>query len=176
MRELALLFVDIARLRRGPQDVPGSGFLLGLLLVLNLATGVVVGASSLGWQDLVWQLLVETLVLFGFVQVLLRVRGKPERFYQTVSAVLGSGIVVSLVSWPVLLWLSAVSSGSPGAMVPSLLWLLVLTWSIIIQGHILHHALEIARGWAVMLSIGWIWLVLGVLQLLGSLFATPGGV
>lgn len=97
---LALLgtFLDIARGRRGPQDLPPSGvlvvLLLGLYAVLNFVQARLAGWTLRGVAPLVG---VEALMLLTWVWALLAFFGRRSRFLQTMAAVLGIAILLTLM-------------------------------------------------------------------------------
>ncbi len=97
---LALLttLFDIARCRRGPQDLPVSRSLLALLLfaygVLTFAQARLSGWTAANAAPLVG---VEILMLLAWVWILLAFFGRRARFPQTMSAVFGIMILLTLV-------------------------------------------------------------------------------
>ncbi len=95
MRDVIRLFVQIALLRRGPQDLPASTFLL-VVTVIGYAVVVVV-VSSLLPPTSAWSmpLLVYVLFTLAWYIGMLRLVGRPERTVQTVTAVFGLQAVVS---------------------------------------------------------------------------------
>ena len=90
------LYADIARLRRGPEDLPASSTLLLLTIVayagldallLSVAPGLPGNPALLIGIDIG-----VTLVWYA---MLLRIAHKPERYLQTVTAVLGFQLVLA---------------------------------------------------------------------------------
>ena len=106
------LFVDICLLRAGPQDLPGSGFLLLLTVLLSLLTGtlVIVGTFGTLGAALAAQML-DILLLLGLLRLLLQLTGKSARYQQTASALFGSGVLINLVTMPLQLLYSGDPSG-----------------------------------------------------------------
>jgi hypothetical protein len=108
---LALAFVDITLHRRGPDELPPSGFLLGVLVALYVSTGFI-GIWTLGVLDAgtAQLLLLDFGFFLAYVFVSLRLFRHDGRFPQTVIA-------------------------------PMLLHLLLLFWWIDVAGFILSRAI-----------------------------------
>jgi hypothetical protein len=137
------LFVDLVRLRARPQDLPASDtLLLASALALMVATTAAVqpfyplmtGAARVG-LDLLLQLVI--------VQGALRLIGHPERFRQTFTAICGTGVIFTLLAWPLYAILVDRDPSHPIAGISVLLVLGIYVWAVTVLGHILRHALEI---------------------------------
>ncbi len=143
MWPLASAFIDIAFHRRGPEDLPASGFLVALLFPFYLVTGfgiLSVGASTDGAGVLFF--IAEACAYIGFFWLILSLAGKPARFRQTASAVLGTTIWLNLLAMPLLAWHDASTTGEAETSVPLFGYLALVLWSIDISGYILSRALE----------------------------------
>ena len=51
MQQLAMLFWEICVLRKGPQDVPASHIIFGLLLVLGLIVDLIIAVNFVDFRD-----------------------------------------------------------------------------------------------------------------------------
>lgn len=153
MNELARAIVDIALLRRGPEDLPASAFLLRLTLASYVLLGALGAAFYVsGPAELAAQTGLDLALVFGFFGLLLAFHRKTERFGQTMTAVLGTGSLLYLVRLPLDVWLDALPEGA-SATLPALCMLLLAVWSIIITAHILNRALEIPFLGGVVLGV-----------------------
>jgi hypothetical protein len=149
------LFADIARLRRGPEDLPVSSTLLLVTtvayaaldaLLLSIAPGLPGNPALLIGIDIGVTLL--------WYAMLLRIAQKPERYLQTVTAVLGFQLVLA----PILIvsgWLFLRYQADSTWQLPvSMVRLVVEVWALIVLSRILRSA----TGWptfgCVALSIG----------------------
>ncbi len=96
MAAILKLYLDIALLRRGPEDVPASRGLLWATLAAFVALNALL---TLAFRPATEHWLPQLLVSVGFTllwyRVLLIVFGRPERYQQTVTAVLGFGCIVT---------------------------------------------------------------------------------
>lgn len=161
------LFVDICLLRAGPQDLPGSGFLLLLTVLLSLLTGtlVIVGTFGTLGAALAAQML-DILLLLGLLRLLLQLTGKSARYQQTASALFGSGVLINLVTMPLQLLYSGDPSGPALGEMGTLFYLIIIVWALVIVGHIIRHALEIRLAAGIMLSLGYFLIANYIIQTL----------
>jgi len=155
MKELIRAFLDIARWRKGPEDLPASGFLLTVTLGgYILASIVTVLFYARGVADLLAQVTLDIALMFGFFGLLLVFYKKTPRFEQTMTALLGTGIVLTVIALPLIAWLR-VESAETTTSIPALLMFLVVLWSISITGHIMRRALEIPFAGGVLMAVGY---------------------
>lgn len=150
MQPLISLFIDIALHRKGPQDVPAAGAILGLALLAYLLVGAMtLWPSAAGLRLLVGQLALDVLLAVSIVGGLLAVTGRAGRIRQTLAALFGTGALLSAIALP-FVWVAAraLADGAPvpGMELPALLSTLVmfvlLLASLLVTGHILRHALD----------------------------------
>jgi hypothetical protein len=155
MNELIQAFVEIARWRKGPEDLPASGFLLVMTLggyVLASIATVLFYAN--GVADLLAQVMLDVSLMFGFFGLLLVFYKKMPRFEQTMTALLGTGILLTFAALPLIAWLRFESAETTTS-IPALLMFLVVLWSISITGHIMRRALEIPFAGGVVMAVGY---------------------
>lgn len=97
-RGLVVTLLDLCRFRRGPEDLPYAPPLLFALLIASAALqawfNLVAGA---GWRGVVavW---FGGLAVLGALHLMLRVRGRPERFVQATTAMLGVYVLFGIVA------------------------------------------------------------------------------
>jgi hypothetical protein len=162
MREVVGLFVQIALLRRGPQDLPASMLLLVLTVlgytVVYLAVCMVLPPGN-AWST---ELLVNVVFTIVWYVGLLRLLGRPERTVQTVTAVFGLQAVVA----PLLIaseWLVRRFGQDSDWQLPIAAGGLVLViWLIAALGHVVKAALE----WSTAASVALVILQIAATQLL----------
>jgi hypothetical protein len=139
---LIFAFVDIMLHRRGPDSLPSSQFLLWLLLASSLAVRVAINWWAGGSGRAV---AVDVLVLgldLWFVWALLRTFSRQQRFRQTMTALLGADIILSLLYAPVLPWLEVQDPQNPALTLPVLVAVLAFVWAIDINSFVFSRALE----------------------------------
>ncbi len=155
MQYLIRTFWEICLLQKAPQDIPYSRGLFLLLLLagflidnLNLNIALPEVAVTL----VIMVVSVHTAFLLGSLSALLTLMGYRARIYQTLTALIGTGIIISLLALPVLLIVSRVAS-EPGYF--GLILLLLNIWSLLVMAHILRHALSIGFLLAGLLAFGY---------------------
>lgn len=142
MRALFDLFLDICLFRKGPQDVPASAVLLKVCLLAYALSGFVVLRLSTPSAIAIPQILLDLALLAGLLYLVLSLRRYPQRFPQTLSALTGVGVLMALLALPLMVWIVR-QSPDGDAVLPSMLLLGLMSWSIAIMAHILRHALNI---------------------------------
>ncbi len=162
MREVIRLFVQIALLRRGPQDLPASMLLLVLTVIGYTVVNVVVSTllpPASAWNA---QLLVDVLFTLAWYIGVLRLLGRPERTVQTVTAVFGLQAVVS----PLLIaseWLMRRFGQDSDWQLPiAASGLVLVIWLIAALSHVVKAALE----WSTAASVALVILQIAAAQLL----------
>ena len=128
-------FLQIALLRKPPQELPSSELLLGLVLAGHLLLGLVLYLFQYPIHNAIAAAAAGTAMLCALSYTLLYMNGVKNRFIQTLSALAGTDILIGLISIPI------VTLGTTGP--ASLLYLLVLAWNLTVAGHILRHALSV---------------------------------
>src|SRR5512138_971737 len=98
MRQWFKLFLEIAIWRRGPQDLPASPALLGLVAFLYAAMDVIqLHIFRLEVRSLAAYLLIDVGILMAWLWFLLALFRKRDRFLQTASAVFGTGVLIGVL-------------------------------------------------------------------------------
>jgi hypothetical protein len=143
MPSILRLYLDIALLRRGPQDVPVSPRLLwGTLAAFLAINAALTAAFRPAGADWVGQLLVSAAFTLLWYRLLLQAFGRVERYQQTVTAVLGFGCVVAPVIVPLAGRLVAYAEKPEEAMPLMLVLLPLAGYLIYVSARILHAAIE----------------------------------
>lgn len=143
MLEFARVFLNIVLLRRGPQDLPASTLLLALLIATAVLANLAVAlAFDLDVALILMRALVDAALGLLLTAAVLSVAGKPHRFLQSSTAMVGAGLVIA----PIGVLLFAIERPYGGfANHPD--WLRFFegayeAWDILIVGHVYRMALE----------------------------------
>ena len=142
MIKLINYFVDVCLLRRGPQDAPASSALLLLVLIINLVI------SSIGVSDIipgakaVAAAIVDAIIIIVFLQLVLKLKNRSDRFIQTATATFGTGALLGMLALPLQLAVGSESAGN-GSQSIAIFYLVLLVWVQVVIGHILRHALNV---------------------------------
>ncbi len=133
---------NICLLRQGPQDLPASGFLLGVSLCCYGLVSVLVSSQSYTFSMALLLTVVDLGLLVVFAWSLLYLQRKAERLNQTLSALAGTGSLMGLIALPLLLTIGPDATSEPVPASLLSLWLLLLLWNLFIMAHIIRHALS----------------------------------
>src|SRR3954469_3640185 len=144
LRALFKALVDIALLRRGPEEVPASAALLGIVIAVYAGIVLLVASPFLDSPGrAAAELALSVACTLLFYRAVLRLARKAERFTQTMTALYGISAVVS----PIVVPMMAVVAAQPKAQTqpPTLLILgifVLCIWGITVTVYILRQALE----------------------------------
>jgi len=141
-------FLEMLRLRSGPQDLPAAN---GLALVLAAAWALqgVAADRILDTSDSAPRSLLTIAVQFAAVIVLLRLRGHSARIPQTISALAGTGFIFGVMA---LLLLSGFDPAEPQPDL-AVAYFGLFVWSLLVDGNIFRHALSIKIGQGVLVAV-----------------------
>ena len=158
---IALLF-----LKSAPQDLPFDSAFAIRLSFLYWFSGVLVLSTTLrpGLEE--QSMVLSLAVLLGFTYIMLRAFKLEARFLQTLSAMAGVSLLFNLASWPLLYVVSTEASNAPSQTLVSLLFLMLISWEILVKAHIFKHALELSMFKAMVLSFSLFFITMTLSQLL----------
>ncbi len=160
---LFMAFFDMCRLVKRPQDIPESKNLLTLCVVVYCCLSVLLASLSQPIDKAILAGIVEISLIMIFSLALLQARGKAPRWTQTVTALVGTGIIVSIFAFPIYILVGVgelnTLESSTGQSIGLLLLAALACWNIAIMAHILRHALEINFAIAMFLAITYIWII-----------------
>lgn len=163
MQSLIGLFFEIVLHRKGPQDVPPAGVVLGFTLIAYLATGgIVLWPSAADMSIVLAQLAVDLTLMVLIFGGLLAATGRADRMRQTFAALFGTSALLSVAALP-FVWIATTAfvedAPSPGVGLPVLLSTLALFMlllvSLLVTGHILRHALNWSYAAGVLVAAGY---------------------
>jgi hypothetical protein len=163
-------FFEIIMQRRGPQDLPASGLLLGLSVAVYALVGVVLLSFYISEPGLLFaELAINIAVVAGFYTLVLAIRGFSARLLQTLTALFGCDAILSAFTVPFHGWHSMLEPDSPVGVLPLVGISLLLFWTFAVAGHILRHALEIPLPGGVLVAMAQFAVGVGVTaKLLGA--------
>ncbi len=161
MLQLSKILWAICQLKAGPQDLPVRvdlliSVILAGMIVDSFATSILIPKLSV--VDIIKTIIIYNLVLLTAVYYLLKVVGYKERGVQTLTAIAGSGLFISLVLLPGFVMMNSVEE-----QVKSFVLLILIdnVWRIAVNAHIFRHALSVALLMAMILSVSY--LLFGIL-------------
>ena len=136
-------FLDIVLWRRGPQDLPASRLLLWLTAAAYVAVSIA-QLTLLEEPAAAWLVFValDPVLLTAGVYLLLQLFGKTDRFLQTATAVLGTGVVLGLCMFLPVQWLLTQAAVPPESTAAGLIALGMVVIFALVTGRILKLATE----------------------------------
>src|SRR5262245_59975445 len=98
MLKLMQTFLEIALWRKGPQDLPASGFLAMLVLTVYIGVGLLsVQLFHLSLRDAAIMTGVTLLMVTAWLWLVLVFFARRHRFVQTITATLGVAVLIALL-------------------------------------------------------------------------------
>ncbi len=161
-----LQFVRLALFLSTPAKLPWNPALLILTLAAYLLTGQLILGSARPFSDILLQIGIEVGLLALITRVLLAIQQHPERFIQTLHALIGINLVISLASYPLMAWLPAPAQAGTPDMLAVQLSLLLLVWNLAAISLIFRRAFGIGTLLAAFLAFSYFlvyeWLLMQV--------------
>jgi hypothetical protein len=152
MLALFRFFLQLATLRRGPQDLPASMVLLVLLAVLSVLIGTANGQVLFGGvRASLGANLIDLFLTLVLLFALLQFRGHVARWLQTASAFFGLGVLAGLI----MLLIRAPADLLDIKELAMLVDLILAIWLHIALGNVLRHALGIPLLAGVMIVLSY---------------------
>jgi hypothetical protein len=145
-------FIELALLRRAPQDMPPSSALFLLAIVAGVSSGFLLALTAGAGLVLgLLQSLLDLALMLGALSLALRWMGRRERYLQTATALVGVDTLISLMALLPVGLARPTDADSALLALAGLLFLLLVAWSVLATGHILRHAfgLTLAQGAAI---------------------------
>jgi hypothetical protein len=156
MLPLLRAFFQIILRQLGPEDLPDSRLLLGISMGVYALAQIIPALQVYGaTATAAIAILVDLLLLASAVWAVLRVAGHAHRFRQTLSALLGTGALLTIPLVPLNFWLQMFTQAGHTPAGPSLAILLLMTWALTVQGHILSRALSAPFVIGLLVAVGY---------------------
>ncbi len=154
MLRLISVILGITVHRRGPDELPSSPFLLLLLLAASEFAQLVTLRIAAAPDDAMLVMLFSVALDFLFVWAVLGVFERRQRFWQTMSAFLGAGVVLNAISALLVVWNQSLQAPADATTAPAVLLQLLQVWSVDIGGFLLSRAIDrhYALGVVIMLA------------------------
>jgi hypothetical protein len=156
MKALFELARDLCWLRRGPQDVPHSRILCGGLFALAVLADLILAGVVLHEPSTVQRVALADALMAGLPYVALSLAGREARWLQTIGALSLVSIVFTVLMTPVLVVQGPADpnvAATPLQLLAAWVWLALLAWQILVQGHVLRSALELRLPLGVLIAL-----------------------
>lgn len=153
-------------LKATPQDLPYSPLLTIQLVVFYFLSGVIVLQTTLSPDNLYAGILLGVVVQYVFAYSVLAALSKSARLMQTFSALIGVSLLFNVISWPVFSVLADQVASDALKSTMSLMFLLLISWEVLVKAHIFKHALEMKMFGALALSFSLFFISITLSQML----------
>ena len=161
MSQLVRLFFLIAISRKGPQDVPHSLFLLVAMIAITAVIEILVlyffntREEPLELWVIFKYLLIDNAALILFVYLIFYTHKYKNRFVQSITAIYGTGLIISFFSIPVLILRMFAFYGENVslAVFGFLMTMFVIGWNLFVNMHIFRFGLSVSPFYAGALSL-----------------------
>jgi hypothetical protein len=137
------LYVRICLFLAAPSDLPYSPASIVLTLSAYLLTALYLLGDEYEFVQIITLISVEVIILYAISLLVLKARGFSARLMQTLSALFGSGLVISLIGIPLLAMVTGDAEGSDQSLARNLN-LALLLWSLAVISLIFKRAFEIS--------------------------------
>ncbi len=148
------LFIDLCLFRQQAENIPRSE---SLLLVTGLVAVLSAAANAAPEEGFIRGLLLSgcQIILFsGIIWLALKIKGRPERWVQTLTGIFGATTVLQLLTLPLFGWQESLVSPDTGLLVVTLPLVIVAAiaiWSLTVMASILRQAMEIGIAGSILL-------------------------
>ncbi|MES0326758.1 MAG: hypothetical protein ABUK13_01085 [Gammaproteobacteria bacterium] len=162
---IAQKIIIMLLLKTAPQDLPYSTGLMGRVIFFYFISGIVVVGGMVESSLAMGRMLLNIGIIFFFSYVILSSLNLMTRFVQTMTALIGTGIVFNLLAWPVLIYSNMEPASEFAEPLLSVVVLMLISWEILVTAHIFRNALNTKMTQAVILSMALFFVSLTLSQL-----------
>ncbi len=159
-------FIRLSLFLSTPAKLPWNPALLAMTLVAYVLVGQLILGGIRPFADILLQIGIEVALLAWVTAIMLRLRQHRERFVQTLHALIGVNLIVSLTSYPLMELLPSPMRDDQPDMLAVQLSLLLLVWNLAAISLIFRRAFEIGTLAAGFLAFGYFlvfeWLLMQV--------------
>lgn len=156
MFQLIRIFWDICRSKAGPQELPKRRYLLVLVILAGISADSFASSiliPTLSGFEITKTVAIYNVMLFAAIYFLLKLIGYEERAMQTITAIAGSGLFISLVLLPGLLMMNLANEEVKSF---AIFILIDNIWRIAVNAHIFRHAFSISLLMAMIISVSYL--------------------
>jgi len=150
-------FFRICILQRKPQDLPASDTLLALCLIIYTTANVLVSLNKITLPKALEASLLDSILVASITLVVLGLSHRTARWKQTLTALAGTGCIMSLAALPIIYGNTIAGTDALRAVL-FLLYMGLLVWNITVMGHILRYALDTSFVFGVIFALTYIFI------------------
>jgi len=150
--------------RRGPDELPSSPFLVLVLLAASECAQLITLKLAAAPDDAILVMLFSVAMDFLFVWGVLVMFERRQRFWQTMGAFLGAGVVLNAISAVLVAWNQSLQVPADTTTAPEVLLQLLQVWSVDIGGFLLSRAIDRHYVLGVVIMLGYVLLSTSLLS------------
>ena len=156
-------FFEMCLLKKNPQDLPNSAFLLQFLIAGNIAINFVINIATTTLPVALALSVLAVALVYSLTSVLLWTLKFSSRSRKTLIAIFGTDLIIAVPAIGLRYWLHWLETQNLQSDLAIILWILVFIWNLVVTAHILRHALDKPFGMGVIASIGYTVIVFNVM-------------
>jgi len=164
VQRLISVILGITVHRRGPDELPSSSFLTLLLLGVSECAQLVTLRLAAAPDEAILVMLLSVAMDFLFVWAVLALFERPQRFWQTMNAFLGAGVVLNVISAVLVAWNQSLQASPDATTAPEVLLQLLQVWSVDIGGFLIARAIDRHYVFGVVIMLGYVLLSTSLLS------------
>lgn len=136
-------FISMCLFRSSPANLPASQACLAMTITAYYAVGLALLIEQRSALQIFLHVAIDVLILALICYLVLRFMGKPQRFLQTLTALIGVGLIISIVASPLYFQTSEADLQAGSSPLILQLNLAVLIWNLAAISLIFKRSFEI---------------------------------
>ena len=164
-KTLLRIFVDLCLIKRGPKDVPDSTVLLKIVFFIYFLSGTMLLSSSIELSEAIIQSFIETVLVGLFIYLLVSFFQVKNRFNQAITAVYGSGALMTLLSVPYVFWMDGLVKNQGSIGVVGLIVFFIVVWGFIVMANIIRETIQKSFSVSLLLTFSYLYLSYQVINI-----------
>ncbi|MDX1334300.1 MAG: hypothetical protein R3312_00840 [Gammaproteobacteria bacterium] len=143
MLQILRFFLEIALMMRPPQELPASRSLMYLAVITYSLVSLLLIWPKLGALVGLLLVIAEVMVISIFIQLILYVKKHPGRFVQALTAVMGAGVVISVLMLPLVYGVYTAGGVEQVSSMVLLVIYILFAWSLTVNAFIFRYAFDL---------------------------------
>ena len=157
-KKLLILFFDLCLIKKGPRDVPESSVLLKAVFFAYFLAGAILLSSANELLVAAIKAFIETVLVGLFMYLLVSFFSVPNRFNQSISAVYGSGAIITIISAPFIFGMKDLVQNQQQTGLSGLLVFLIVCWGFIVMANIIRETIQKSLSVSLLLTFCYFYL------------------
>ena len=151
-------------LKKDPQELPSSLFLLQILTLSSLLISLVINVAAMPFSSAVILALLALCLVYCFTAFVLQSFNLSARLKQTLIAIFGTDLVFAGPAIVLSYWSTPLETSDQPPDLVVVLWIIVFMWNLIVTAHIIRHALGKSFAVGLFVSISYTVIIFNILS------------